>query len=216
MLTVAPDITTMRELLAGEHRPASTERPWVIANMVTALDGSVSVAGKSGALNSPGDKAHFRALREIADVILVGSGTANGEGYGTPELKPEVQAGRVARGQKPNPRLVIVSRHGVDHEVDADLVTVKDGDVVGLIADLANRFGPTILCEGGPALLKTFAPTHVVREWCITVSPLLGGSEHKGIVAPPIELLHLELDRMAECEGYLLLRYLDPVAVANV
>ena len=212
MLTTASDLATMRELLAAEDRPASIERPWVIASMVTALDGSVSVTGKTASLSSPGDKAHFQALREIADVILVGSGTANG----TPVLKPEIQAARVNRGQKPNPRLAVVSRHGVDHDVDADIVTVKDGDAVGLIADLANRYGPIIVCEGGPGLLKTFAPTHVVREWCITVSPLLAGSEHKGIVDPPIELSRLELDRVAECEGFLLLRYLDPVAVANV
>jgi riboflavin biosynthesis pyrimidine reductase len=215
MLTAAPDIGSMRALIAGEARPAGPGRPWVLANMVTALDGSVSVAGKSAPLSSPGDHAHFHALRELADAILVGSGTALGEGYGAPVLEPQIQAQRVARGQKPNPRLVIVSRSNRVRGIDADVVGVDDGDVAGLIAQVARRHGPAILCEGGPALLTTLAPAHVVSEWCVTVSPLLGGSEHKGIVNAPLNVQHLELDRVAECDGYLLLRYLDPTVAGH-
>jgi len=199
----------MRELLAQDTRPVVTGRPWVIANMVTALDGSVSVAGRTKSLSNDGDRAHFRALREIADAILVGTGTANGEHYHTPTLQPEVQAQRIAAGQDPNPRLVVTGKRGLDHEVDADVVTITDGDVEGLINDIAGNYGPVILCEGGPTFLTTLAVADVVNEWYVTVSPMLGGSEHKGIVGPLPEPASLTLDRVAECEGFLLLRYLQ-------
>jgi riboflavin biosynthesis pyrimidine reductase len=209
ILTVASDTQSMRQLLADETRPTVPDRPWVMTDMVTALDGSVSVAGRTKSLSNEGDRAHFRALREITDSILVGTVTANGERYRTPKLLPDVQAQRVANGQRPDPRLVVVGTRGLDHEVDADVITIKDGDIVGLIADIASKYGPVILCEGGPTLLTALAAAGVVDEWFVTVSPLLGGSAHKGIVGMLPNPAQLELDRIAECEGYLLLRYLQ-------
>lgn len=200
----------MRELLAQETRPADAGQPWVIADMVTALDGSVSVTGRTKSLSNAGDRAHFRALREIADAILVGTGTANDEHYGTPTLPPDVQAQRVGVGKSPNPRLVVVGKRGLDHEVDADVVTPTGGGIVGLINDIAGKYGPVILCEGGPRFLTTLAAENVVNEWFVTVSPMLGGSAHKGIVGTLPGAVTLVLDRVAECEGFLLLRYLQP------
>ena len=44
--------------------------PFVRANMVSSIDGAVTVDGKSGGLGGPGDKAVFRVLRGLADVVL--------------------------------------------------------------------------------------------------------------------------------------------------
>jgi riboflavin biosynthesis pyrimidine reductase len=210
IFTTGPEIESMRELLAAERRPPVPGRPWVMANMVTALDGSVSIDQRTKSLGSAGDRAHFHALREIADSILVGTGTANAERYDTPTLRAEIQSERMAKGQKPNPRLIVVGTRALDHEVDADAVTIEEGDVDGLIARSTGKYGPVLLCEGGPKLLTTLAAANVVDEWFVTVSPMLGGSAHKGIVSSLPDPATLVLDRVAECEGYLLLRYLQP------
>jgi riboflavin biosynthesis pyrimidine reductase len=51
------------------------------ANMVASADGAVTLAGRSGGLSGPADKMIFTVLRSLADVILVGAGTARAEHY---------------------------------------------------------------------------------------------------------------------------------------
>ncbi|WP_299957024.1 dihydrofolate reductase family protein [uncultured Modestobacter sp.] len=50
-------------------------------NFIASLDGAISVEGRSGGLGSDGDRRVFRTLRALADVVLVGAGTAAAEGY---------------------------------------------------------------------------------------------------------------------------------------
>lgn len=95
---------------AAAARPAPSGRPWVALNMVASIDGATAVDGVSGALGGPADTEVFRAIRAIADVILVAAGTVRAEGYGPPRTAPELREARVARGQAPYPRLAIVSR----------------------------------------------------------------------------------------------------------
>jgi riboflavin-specific deaminase-like protein len=96
-------------VVAAEERPCRAGRPWVLVNMIASLDGATAIDGRSGGLGGPGDKALFRAIRAVADVILVGAGTVRAEDYGPPVLAAETVATRVGRGQAPTPRLVIVS-----------------------------------------------------------------------------------------------------------
>lgn len=95
---------------AAARRSAPAHRPWVLANMVASVDGATALDGVSGGLSGPGDKEVFSALRGVADVILVGAGTARTEGYGPPRTGAERRAERRARGQTPYPRLALVSR----------------------------------------------------------------------------------------------------------
>lgn len=108
LLPVPADIDPAVEHAAAA-RPAPDGRPWVALNMVASVDGATAVAGVSGGLGGPADKEVFRALRAIADVIVVAAGTVRAERYGPPRTTPEHQAARVARGQTPFPRLAIVS-----------------------------------------------------------------------------------------------------------
>ncbi len=62
--------------------PAAPESPWIRVNFVTSIDGAATVDGRSGALGSPADRAIFGILRDLADVVLVGAGTARAENYG--------------------------------------------------------------------------------------------------------------------------------------
>jgi riboflavin biosynthesis pyrimidine reductase len=90
--------------------PTAQGRPGVRLNFVASADGAATVAGLSGGLASPGDRALFKTLRSLADVILVGAGTVRAEGYGPPKLSDEAVAARERRGQEPLPRIAVVSR----------------------------------------------------------------------------------------------------------
>lgn len=103
-------VDDVEALVAGELRPAPSTRPWLLVNMVTSLDGAVTVEERSGGLARPADKELFIALRSVADVVLVGAGTVRAEGYGPPRPTAATRAARIARGQAETPTLVIVSR----------------------------------------------------------------------------------------------------------
>ena len=75
------DIDDLDAFVAAEARPAPEDRPWLLVNMVSSLDGAVTVEGRSGGLARPADKAMFRALRAVGDVVLAGAGTVRAEGY---------------------------------------------------------------------------------------------------------------------------------------
>ncbi|TYP90599.1 dihydrofolate reductase family protein [Blastococcus xanthinilyticus] len=82
----------------------------LLVNFVTSLDGAVTVEERSAGLGSPGDKRVFRLLRALADVVLVGHGTAAAEDY-RPVL-PDSTVGRLraALGRPPGMPVAVVSR----------------------------------------------------------------------------------------------------------
>ncbi|WP_067564489.1 pyrimidine reductase family protein [Nocardia acidivorans] len=73
---------THDDLLALYAYPAGPAEPWIRVNFVSSIDGAVSVDGRSGGLGTPADKKVFRILRDLADVVVVGAGTARAENYG--------------------------------------------------------------------------------------------------------------------------------------
>lgn len=109
-------------LVAAEERPSPLGRPWLLVNMITALDGAVTVDERSGGLARPADKTMFTALRSIADVVLAGAGTVRAERYRPANPSEEVRAVRGARGQAEVPRIAVVSR-SLDLDLEADLFT---------------------------------------------------------------------------------------------
>ncbi|HSJ73883.1 MAG TPA: pyrimidine reductase family protein [Miltoncostaeaceae bacterium] len=90
--------------------PTAEGRPGLRVNMIASADGATTVEGRSGGLGGAGDRALFHALRALADVILVGAGTARAEGYGPPKLSDGDVAARERRGQEPHPRIAVVTR----------------------------------------------------------------------------------------------------------
>ncbi len=110
--------------LADAYADLDPPTRWVVLGMVGSLDGAVAVDGTSGALGGDGDRAAFRALRALADVVLVGLGTARAESYRPTWQARHVEA-RAARGQPPLPRLALVTGSG---EVPTDLRALDDPD----------------------------------------------------------------------------------------
>jgi riboflavin biosynthesis pyrimidine reductase len=82
-------------------------RPWLRANMVASTDGAASLNGRSGGLSGPADKMVFTVLRSLADVIMVGAGTARTERYRPVQAAEIWQSLRHARA--PVPAIAIVS-----------------------------------------------------------------------------------------------------------
>lgn len=91
---------------------------WLRANMVASADGAGFLDGRSGGLSSAADRRLFGMLRALADVVLVGAGTARIEGYKPSRHRPEfadLRAGRTA-----TPPIALVSR-SLDLDLGAPL-----------------------------------------------------------------------------------------------
>lgn len=105
--TTAEDVDLVTAYAPPERRGPG---PFVRCNMISSIDGAITVAGRSGMLGGPADREVFGALRALADVILVGAGTVRAEGYGPARIRPALRAGREERGQAPVPPIAVVTR----------------------------------------------------------------------------------------------------------
>ena len=79
-------------------------------NFIASLDGAVTVDGRSGGLGSPGDRRIFQILRALADVVMVGHGTAAAEGYGAMAAGSAVGRLRTTIGRPPTASIAVVSK----------------------------------------------------------------------------------------------------------
>ncbi|MEM1332866.1 MAG: dihydrofolate reductase family protein [Actinomycetota bacterium] len=189
------------------------DRPWVQLCMVASLDGSTVVDGASGALSSPNDQAVLLRLRALAQVVLVGAGTAAGEGYGPPST--------------PGQRIAVVTRSGrLDLDNDlfrsgaaiivtttstdlpdgaADVDVIRAGDSEVDLAEALRRLRAEIdvevvQAEGGPMLNGALAAADLIDELALTVSPGVVGGDGprlvRGVndVERPFDLAQLAVD----------------------
>jgi riboflavin biosynthesis pyrimidine reductase len=94
-------------LYGNEPCPPAAARPRVRANMVASVDGAASLNGRTAALSGPADRMVFAVLRSLADVILVGAGTARAERY-RPVRDTEVWPG-LRTGKPATPPIALVT-----------------------------------------------------------------------------------------------------------
>src|SRR5258706_6627171 len=81
--------------------------------MIASVDGAIMVDGRSGGLSGPADRLVFSVLRSLADVIVVGAGTARAERYRQAhpgELWQQLRTGRPAAPPMP----LLIRRPGPD------------------------------------------------------------------------------------------------------
>lgn len=92
--------------------PPGLSRPFVQVNFVASADGAATVSGRSRGLSSPADKKVFALGRDLADVVLVGAGTALTEGYRGIK-RTELRASRRSRLGLPEiPPIAVVTGRG--------------------------------------------------------------------------------------------------------
>jgi riboflavin biosynthesis pyrimidine reductase len=108
------------EELARLYRTESPDRGWLQANMVASADGATSLEGRSRGLSGPGDRMVFTVLRSLADLILVGAGTARTERYRPAQAGELWQQLRPAGAPQPT-IAVVTARLTVDP--DGQLIT---------------------------------------------------------------------------------------------
>ncbi|NYI79542.1 dihydrofolate reductase family protein [Nocardioides panzhihuensis] len=219
-------------LLHGDGDPTTPEGlraiyapprlPWLRVNMVSSLDGAATGPdGRSGTVNNTVDVEVFHALRDLADVVLVGAGTAAAETYeakGTPIVIVS-RRGRIPddlRGSEPGSvRLATVAEApglaAARDELGEENVYVTGAvevDLSALLTRLHEEGLRHVLCEGGPSLLGTLLEAGLVDELCHTITPkLLAGSSPRIVTAPPIEV-PVSLGSLIEHDGTLLGRWL--------
>jgi riboflavin biosynthesis pyrimidine reductase len=85
---------------------------FVRVNFIASLDGATTVSGRSRGLQSPGDLRVFRMLRALADVVLVGAGTAVAEGYGPMSDDSAVGRIRLELGRPATAPIAVCTRQG--------------------------------------------------------------------------------------------------------
>lgn len=110
--------------------PDELTRPLVRGNAIASLDGGATTGGTSGGLGGPGDRRLFALQRELADVIVVGAGTARAERYGGAGLSAAQRQSRQRRGQREIPPIALVTRSGV---LERDLPVLTASEVPPLI-----------------------------------------------------------------------------------
>jgi riboflavin biosynthesis pyrimidine reductase len=205
-------------------------------DFVASLDGAVTVDGVSAGLGSPGDRRVFSTLRALADVVLVGHGTAAGERYGPVTADSAVGRRRAALGRPAELPVAVVSRRAsmapgdrlaqaptllvtcaaadpgrraalADAGVDVLVCGDADVDLPTAVDALAGRGLEQVLCEGGPSLLGAALDAGVVDELDLTVSPTLVGGQARLLDRALRDVVRPRLLQVLEEDGVLFTRY---------
>jgi riboflavin biosynthesis pyrimidine reductase len=215
MRTLAGPEGDLREVYAAPRTP------WLRVNMVSTIDGAATGdSGLTASINNAVDMRVFELLRELADVVIVGAGTARAEGY-PPLGKPTVVVSRSGhvpekmRGADAGGVILATCSHaaglaearmilGDDHVLVLGSHRV---DLAALKTALVDRGHADLLCEGGPHLLRDLLDQGVVDEVdCTFVPRLLAGLHPRITDGPPVDV-HLNLHSLVEEDGTLLGRW---------
>ena len=182
--------------------PENPDRPWVQVNFVASADGAVEIDTTSAGLSHAADRRVFLLGRDLADVILVGAGTARAENYrgvvaGAKRLErrrrlgfagvPPIAVVTRTADLDPASRLftetavppIVVTTDGADtralEAAGAEILRAGDEDVdlARALDLLAARGLRRVDCEGGPGLFARLVAADLVDHLCLTVAPLL-------------------------------------------
>ncbi len=209
----------------------------VRANMVSSVDGAITLDGKSKPISGTADWYLYGLQRALADVIVVGAGTARAEGYGPGRARAEFKHLREAAGQPEAPTLALVTRRGdIDPNADylggstraivitcaagrrnldavserADIVIAGENevDLSYALAQVARRGHRRILTEGGPHLLGSLLDGGLLDELVTSLSPLVvGGDSGRMIEGATADVRDLDLVGLLESDGALFMHY---------
>jgi len=221
-------------LRLGDQAPP--DRPYLVLNMVSSLDGRATIDWRTKGLSTELDRQLFHHLRTQADAVMVGAGTARTERYGRMAKSEELRDKREREGLSRDPLAVVVSGR-LDLPVDLPLLndpeqrvliaTASDAVLPGvgdqveyarigddlplLMARLREEHGiRSVLCEGGPTLNSFLLAAGLVDALFLTLHPkLAGGAAALTIVAGRelVEPAELSLLSVAEGAGDLFTRW---------
>jgi riboflavin-specific deaminase-like protein len=222
-------------LRLGEKAPP--DRPYVVSNFVTSLDGRATLRGRAGPLGSATDKEVLHVLRTQADAVMIGAGTMRAECYGRLVPDPRFRGLRERQeGLASDPLAVIVTR-SLDLPWECGLfsggwgrvlIATSSGDdipdlptatrvwrfddpvdPVQLLRRLRSERGVrALLCEGGPHTHAQLVEQHLVDELFVTLAPKLAGGSGPNLIEGALEEERpLEPVWLCESGGELFTRY---------
>ena len=213
-------------------------RPRVAAAMIASADGRATVSGTSVGLGHPADRALLRELRTAVDAILVGTGTLRAEGYAH-LLDDDQRERRIAGGLDPEPIVATIARRGdvpvevplfrepgariqvyteaepppVDGcaaEVMVHRFAAGGATPAAVLAHLAAERGVrSVLCEGGPTLLRALVAGACVDDVLLTLAPLFAAGDGPAVLegAPLDPPRRLRLSDLHRAGDHLFLHY---------
>jgi riboflavin-specific deaminase-like protein len=204
---VETPLQVAQSLARESERNRTSGRPHVIVNMISSADGRATIGGRAGPLGDDADRELFRALRVVADAVLVGAGTAREERYGRMIKDPAARQLRREHGKSEEPLACVVSGR-VDLPEELPLLSTPQAQVVIITSSQASLASPAahvqylraerdgmldlhaalcelrerysielLLCEGGPHLNANLLAAGLVDELLVTLAPKLAGGD---------------------------------------
>jgi riboflavin-specific deaminase-like protein len=230
--------TTVAEQLAGLdlNALALPDRPYLVLNFATTLDGRAAIDGRSGSIGSEADTEMLQRLRTRVDAVMIGAGTMRAERYGRMVSDPDLRASRESTGLAHDPLAVIVSNR-LELPWDAGLFTSGGGEVVIFTASeqqppetetpvtvvrhpegveldtalgwlLGERGIRSVLCEGGPTLHGRLREGGIADELFLTIAPKIAGGEGPRVLEGALpDVDRVELAWLLDSDGELFARY---------
>lgn len=180
--------------------------------MITTPDGAIEVNGRSRPLGGPADQAHLISLRERASVVLVGAGTARGEGYGAPS-KQGLRIGVVTLSCDMDfasplfasgAGFIVTTTSAPEVPVDSIRAGETTVDLAGVIAQLPDG---VIHVEGGPQLNAALLDVDLVDAINLTFSPKLTGARGLSLAEAPHTLRRFSLASTEVRDNFVFVRY---------
>lgn len=184
-------------------------RPRVVAAMIASADGRTTLGDRSVGLGNPADRQLLRELRTAADAVLVGTRTLRAERYAT-LLDDDQRELRRAAGRPGHPVVATVSRRldldpasvplFAERDVPIAVYGEADGEIASHGADVrTHRLDPlgldgvlehlhdvhgarSVLCEGGPSLLRELVAAGALDDLLLTVAPLLAAGDGPSVL----------------------------------
>jgi riboflavin biosynthesis pyrimidine reductase len=222
----------------AEHYGFPPGRRWVRTNFIATVDGAAEGPDhRSGSMSGAADRRVLALLRALADVIVVGAGTARMEGYAPADIRPTFARFRSEAGQPPTPPIAVITdslafpekllddprtivltssrsdsrrRRELAERVDVIVAGEHRVDAKTAVDALSARGHRRILCEGGPTVFSFLAGAGLVDELCLTIAPeLLSGTSPR--IMHGHDLPHpaqVRLDGLLEADGFLFFRWL--------
>lgn len=203
--------------LTESYAYPSTDRPWLRTNFVSTLDGAAFDAdGRSGSLGGDADTQVFALLRSLADVIIVGAGTARAEGYQAVHADEVDGELRARLGLSPIPPIAVVSKSlkipagllvpgqfvittgdAPQAQLDAlremvDVIAVGTGQIdwAQVFEQFAARGLNRLLCEGGPTLHGQLVELDLIDELCLSIAPIMAAGPAPRIAHSGLAITH--------------------------
>jgi len=130
----------------------------IVATLVVGTDGSTSKESRSAGISSAADRQVFLQRRREVDCIIIGGNTARHEPY----------------NRTPVP-LVVVSRSLVNPVQGNHRALLWNCSPVQAVEKAREQFGPSILIEGGIALINDLIEHKILERIELSVTPATGG-----------------------------------------